>query len=558
MPGVEMILLGDTMGYLINKQSSLGWARSVFLFFVLLLVTSVIGINQAEAAPAKYVGKLQTCDSIHPGAFLDVGTGKCYTCPDTHPERTVMSVEGPQACEKPAHTKFKKALGPKPPTGLLKTDCADGWFYDIGKRKCYSCDGWNRTASSVTSAKACSKNYKLTRSKATDRGDFKLCPDGAFRHRLGESCYACPAGTYRNANLNPSGANACTACGGVGAKPCPITTLRKSCDAGLEEDFLKGVCVYSKSEILRRDAEKRMKALSAEFEGVIRQAVMFERDPEFMRGLEAKTPTSTHYVKSKTDAAVNPCIGDENQTWTLGVIGGFGAGIHFNGEVGVAVDVSVAGRSGSQRPAYAFLGGEVAIAAAYGVNGGLNYGCWTAPNNAISGNYHGISIDLVELSKKASGYEFSTTIEPDVVIAFWYNPDSKTIDPAKDYLGWTVSIAASKGKDLTGFSYSRGSTGQITGAFPPPLGNDRIFGDLYEFRSDTSKRNEFYMQGPNQVSVRAAPDGQMQVYLRSGLSPNVFKAQNGEATYTIEDNASLTWRRRPNDPNPVILDRVMP
>lgn len=540
------------------------WGRAVLALFAAIFIL-LVASPSASAEPAIYTGQTQSCPQAYSGSFLDIGRGDCWTCPSSHPSRTVFPVTGAQACERPASREFKRASGPVNPTGLIRTDCPSGYFLDVGLGKCYSCGGWARSVEDVRGARACFRDTGVQRSSANYQGTPKSCPDGSFDHLLAGRCYSCPAGTYRNANTgsDPSKFDACTRCGTEGDKPCPVTTLRKSCDEGLEEDFARGICKPSTAELLRRDAMNRIKSMGPEISAAIEAALVLNEDEQLKSGLEAKSPQSANYAEQKVEAAINPCFFSDYKTWTLGAVAQAGAIATVAVESGVAVDVTLAARTGSQRPAFAYGGAEYGFALAGGVSGGINYGCWRAENNELGGDYHGVALDVVSAAK--AGIALSTKsaelLKPSkgvsLVIGFWYDPHGGDINPERDYLGFTITAAGGIGGDLTGLSYMRGTTGQVAGAFPPPIGGDKVFQSFYRFRNDQARRNEFVMQGPNQVSVRALPAGepagQFFIYLRDGFSPNVFKAQTGTAFYTIEDNGTLTWRSRPDDPNPIVL-----
>ena len=179
------------------------------------LAASVLCTGRALAqlvteVPATYRGKA-ACESRYPGSFLDIGTSACWQCSTAYPNRTIFPVTGAQACERPATELFKKALGPERPTGLIGTDCRSGWFLDIGKRACYSCAGYQRTAYPVDNARACSRAVPVAWTSATRKGT-PGCPDGSFRNGLTDSCYSCPAQYMRNALIadDLTKVNACT------------------------------------------------------------------------------------------------------------------------------------------------------------------------------------------------------------------------------------------------------------------------------------------------------------------------------------------------------------
>ena len=233
------------------------------ILFLFMFCASFLTAEGAYAGdvPAKFVKDI-SCAGNWPGSFWDIGTNACWECPKTAPKRTILPVTEGWACEQPAHEIFKPAKGPENPTGFIKTDCRKGWFLDIGHGKCYSCEGYNRTLYPVTHARACSKLVPIVKAKATRRGS-PSCPEGSFQHLLSSNCYSCPNGSFRNANTgaDPTKFGACTVCGGMGGKPCPVTTLRKSCDDGLVENFVMGKCVESDAVLL-----SKLKSNKAKFE----------------------------------------------------------------------------------------------------------------------------------------------------------------------------------------------------------------------------------------------------------------------------------------------------
>lgn len=115
--------------------------------------------------------KGRTCSQKYPGSFLDVGRRECWQCPRSYPSRTVFPVHGPKACERRGGKHFAKAQGPRRGTGLLKTDCPRGWFFDIGRGRCYRCpNGYKRTVYAVDSNSACVRHTGPSRTRAKYRG----------------------------------------------------------------------------------------------------------------------------------------------------------------------------------------------------------------------------------------------------------------------------------------------------------------------------------------------------------------------------------------------------
>tara|TARA_R110002110_G_scaffold11656_2_gene55811 strand:- start:4368 stop:5753 length:1386 start_codon:yes stop_codon:yes gene_type:complete len=152
-----------------------------------------------KVATAKATRKGSPEFSCPKGSFFDLrGGGECWSCrKGTH--RTIFPVNKSKACERRLSTSYAKAKSHGKGSGILKTDCKKGRFYDIGKRKCYSCpSGYKRSVSSVTGSKACFRVNK----PAWYAAKFvrkALCPRGTFFDLADKgSCWQCPRGYKRH------------------------------------------------------------------------------------------------------------------------------------------------------------------------------------------------------------------------------------------------------------------------------------------------------------------------------------------------------------------------
>lgn len=133
------------------------------------------------------------------GSFFDPRKGgECWSCAKGL-HRTIFPVTKSKACERRASTQYAKAKSHGKGTGVFKTDCKKGRFYDIGKKKCYSCPGgYKRSLSSVTGSKACFKVVKASWKKAKYVSKA-LCPKGTFFDLIDKgSCWQCPRGYKRH------------------------------------------------------------------------------------------------------------------------------------------------------------------------------------------------------------------------------------------------------------------------------------------------------------------------------------------------------------------------
>jgi hypothetical protein len=281
-------------------------------------------------APAMYRGGA-TCSTKFPGSFLDIGTGACWQCPTTNPQRTVFPVTGAQACERPAHEQFRRAGGPENPSGLLRTDCRSGWFLDIGKGRCYTCSGYNRTAYAVDHARACSRLVPVARSSASRKG-VEGCPPEAFRNGLTANCYACPAGHSRNALIadDLTKVNACTA---ISFSSGPDPTKQKFDAAKNAQSGSRDMLGTTASSLTNHDPN------TGGFDLISREAMKALVDGEllYLNGFDAVTWLAsaglavglgyTHsygYVMSKVDGA-RQCRKTWSNTFTGGVAASVGA-----------------------------------------------------------------------------------------------------------------------------------------------------------------------------------------------------------------------------------------
>jgi F5/8 type C domain-containing protein len=158
---------------------------------------------ETQFARAEKIGSPDGCES---GSFKDpIYGGTCWTCPEGS-KRTVFAVQGTSACEVPAGEIFAKAIQHSKGKGLLGTDCDGGQFWDPNGY-CYSCpSGYNRTAYSVTSDKACSQRVHASYTAATKVGEYG-CDEG-FLDIGTNKCWTCPDG-YRRTVYSVKSEKAC-------------------------------------------------------------------------------------------------------------------------------------------------------------------------------------------------------------------------------------------------------------------------------------------------------------------------------------------------------------
>jgi hypothetical protein len=205
------------------------------------------------------------------GSFFDpIDGGTCWSCPAEF-KRHVTHVKSADACIRLPKMAHVKATRHGRGSGLLKTDCAKGQFWDPNGY-CFSCpEGYARTASPVTAGDACARLGGAATARATFKKSL-ACARGSFFDLVdGGTCWRCPSG-YARTLAHVKAPNACAVnlvagvhkilghcagglvnvggvcarkgeCGALGQRPCLLTERFPSCNKGLAEDFIKHRCV---------------------------------------------------------------------------------------------------------------------------------------------------------------------------------------------------------------------------------------------------------------------------------------------------------------------------
>jgi len=404
-------------------------ARTIIVALALAFVAAPAASAQGviDETPARLAG----ASGCLPGSFLDVGLGQCWSCPTAAPNRTVFPVDGPNACEAPAREVFNKASGPKSPTGLLKTDCPRGYFLDIGKGQCYTCNGANRSAYPVTHARACSKVVPAVRMSAKLESKSPFCPEGSFQHGLTNRCYTCPEDYVRNLRIgdDPAAFNACT-----------LTEAGKAKRLGME--------------VGERLAPQMIDAMLA--------SLSASNDPDTRAKLESRDASVAATASGKPGA--NPCVLDMFKAWSLGAGADVKAVGGLAGDTGMSVDIRKDAREGRtpQRNAYWYAAGAWSLGPQAGASAGVNYGCWLADNNAILGDYQGITFDPFEFASMKAAMKAGTSLQhvkdafktsgASVSFGVWFD---------KDWNFTGVTMTPAYGRGLSFGNYSKGTTVQL-------------------------------------------------------------------------------------------------
>lgn len=175
------------------------------------------------------------------GSFYDPARGgECWSCPKGY-KRSAAAVGAKNACVIPAKEEFRAISKHNKATGIFKTDCPKGQFWDAIDGYCYSCpSNYKRTGYSVRDAKACSRLVKESVSVATVERKAECRPgeirdlkvQGKQSTEAGGGCWTCP-NTYARTVLPIDGKQACERGGGLafkeatskGALTCPADQI---------------------------------------------------------------------------------------------------------------------------------------------------------------------------------------------------------------------------------------------------------------------------------------------------------------------------------------------
>lgn len=193
-------------------------------------------------------GAMSTATFVAPlcakGSFYDpIRGGECWSCPAGY-KRSAAHIDAANACFIPGGEETKKATNHGRGTGLLKTDCARGQFWDPNGN-CYSCpSGFNRSAAPVTASNACSRRVAEQHAKASPV-KAAACGPGEIRDlkvkgeqstTFGGGCWRCPEAYDRT--VNPiDGTLACEKGGGVVFAKATLKAAL-TCPAGQIFDFI--------------------------------------------------------------------------------------------------------------------------------------------------------------------------------------------------------------------------------------------------------------------------------------------------------------------------------
>jgi len=205
------------------------------------------------------------------GTFFDPRKGGEYWSCRSGTHRTIFPVTSSKACERRAKTHYKRASKYRKNTHIGQ-GCPRGRFWDVKGGNgllgaCYSCNGYRRSASSVTSSKACYRTVGLARYKAKRHGSVKNPkPRGAFFDpRKGGEYWSCPSAYKRSVVAVTSGKACVQVILPRTLKAVASYRGKKGCPAGSFQNGVYPECYrcpkgYKRSLAIGRDLSKMRNA----------------------------------------------------------------------------------------------------------------------------------------------------------------------------------------------------------------------------------------------------------------------------------------------------------
>ncbi|CAN5247411.1 hypothetical protein BH23VER1_BH23VER1_09290 [soil metagenome] len=179
------------------------------------------------------------------GEFFDLLTGDCWSCPSGY-NRTVFSITGGSACERPAYPVYTSSQSTSASGG---TDCPSGYVYDFIIGRCFRCP--TNYAKNVFRAwdasNACERSlYETTSANYGGQGYGIFgtdCDSGYVWNSANGGCYRCPSGYAKNIFRSWTANDACERTRVVTTSALSATaTGGTDCPPGYVYDFILGSC----------------------------------------------------------------------------------------------------------------------------------------------------------------------------------------------------------------------------------------------------------------------------------------------------------------------------
>lgn len=176
------------------------------------------------------------------GYVYDFILGRCYKCPSSYSKHVLRAWNSSNACTKT--TTSTRSASSRAGTGIIGTDCPNGYVYDLILGRCYKCaSGYSKHALRAWNAgNACVKTTTSTTSADSTNGTGN-CPAGYAYVGSTRRCYKCPSSYAKNILRSWTATNACErTVNTTAAANSANATGGIDCPNGYVYDLLLGRC----------------------------------------------------------------------------------------------------------------------------------------------------------------------------------------------------------------------------------------------------------------------------------------------------------------------------
>lgn len=256
----------------------------------------------------------------------------------------------------------------------------------------------------------------------------------------------------------------CKPCGTVETGACRVTDKGKACQDGLEWT-VSGQCKMTEKAALKAQAIADFEAMGTEtIQTFVNSAVSLRENEDYAESLD----------DSDEDSPPAPpgvrCVGQDHQSYTVGVVGGAQLGIGVSGEVGAGFRCTSTPGLGNDSKWYS--GGAVSYGFQANAEAGVTLGMWKSEVNQLRGKVHGWTFDLLDLVALGSKGKIEipsakikgVPVKPSIVIGLWYARKDTDLDGKSnwdfDYQGMTLTVTGVVGEGV-GPEYVRATTNQV-------------------------------------------------------------------------------------------------
>lgn len=277
-------------------------------------------------------------------------------------------------------------------------------------------------------------------------------------------------------NIDPDEKKRCTACGDLSQVACEVMRTGDRCGVGLEVDG--GMCVPE--NLIIDKLQERFEDVIGDYVSELLDMVLLARniDNDETAKAEIKVAEANYANKPagqrgafSVDADAvpdnNACLGDNFESWSVGV--GVAGNVFkgYSGEAGVAM--RCADHAFGQDDSALYSSGSLNYSLGGGASAGVTVGMWLDAHNRLSGDSHGYSVDIlsaidtIKAIKGGSevlleGLKNAAKVSPEMSIGLWFEREDD--DKIGRLLGMTVAVSGGVGMDAGG-TYSKATTVQF-------------------------------------------------------------------------------------------------